>query len=74
MFDEHPFDLSAIETHSLRRIEVARCAEIKNILETNQDVQYISLRVVLSVYRPIIGIRTDPVTCNVFLYQSHQYI
>ena len=27
-----------------------------------------------SVYRPIIGIPTDPVTCNVFLYQSHQYI
>jgi len=29
----------------------------------------------LSVYRPIsdIGIRTDQVICNVFLYQSHQY-
>jgi hypothetical protein len=39
MFDEHPFDLSAIETHTLRRIGVglsdARCAKIKNTLETN---------------------------------------
>ena len=55
-----------------------RCEMCRNntvdTLETTRDMPHISLRVYDARLSTHIGILTNPVTCNVFLYQSHLYI